>query len=82
MIIKYVLPTLVGLIILYSAIKKVKIYDCFVDGATESIALIKAVFPYVAAVFICIAPDVLRESQRNSSPIRVFRGLPKIIGVL
>lgn len=55
MIIKYVLPTLVGLIILYSAIKKVKIYDCFVDGATESIALIKAVFPYVTAVFICIA---------------------------
>ena len=55
MIIKYVLPTLVGLIIVYSAIKKVKIYDCFVDGATESIALIKAVFPYVAAVFICIA---------------------------
>lgn len=53
--IKYILPTIVGLIILYSAIKKVKIYDCFIDGATESIALIKAVFPYVAAVFICIA---------------------------
>ena len=52
--ISYVLPTLVGLIILYSAIKRVKIYDCFIDGATASIQLVRSVFPYIAAIFIAI----------------------------
>lgn len=52
--ISYVLPTLVGLIILYSAIKRVKIYDCFIDGASASIQLVRSVFPYIAAIFIAI----------------------------
>ncbi len=50
----YLLPVVILLVILYSLIKKVKVYDCFLDGAKESLSLVKTVFPYIAAIFVAI----------------------------
>jgi spore maturation protein B len=37
-----------------SLIKRVKAYDCFLDGATDTLKLVVTIFPYIAAIFICI----------------------------
>lgn len=50
----YLLPVLILLISVYCLVKRVKIYDCFLDGAKESLSLVKTVFPYIATVFIAI----------------------------
>lgn len=50
----YILPALLILMILYCIVKRVKVYDCFLDGAKDSLELIKTIFPYIAAIFVCI----------------------------
>lgn len=50
----YLLPVLILLVVAYCLVKRIKIYDCFLDGAKESLFLVKTVFPYIATVFIAI----------------------------
>ena len=50
----YILPVILVALLVYSLIKRVKIYDCFLDGGKESLALVKTIFPYIAAVFVAI----------------------------
>lgn len=50
----YILPVVLVVLISYSAAKRVKVYDCFLDGATETLSLVKTIFPYIIAIFICI----------------------------
>ncbi len=50
----YILPVLLLLLLVYCIIKRVKVYDCFLDGAKDSLSLIKSIFPYIASIFICI----------------------------
>ena len=35
-------------------IKRVNVYDCFLDGARDSLSLAKSIFPYLAVIFVCI----------------------------
>lgn len=41
-------------LILICVVKRVKVYDCFLGGAKDSLSLVKSVFPYIAAIFVCI----------------------------
>lgn len=50
----YILPVLVIILLIVCIIKRVKVYDCFLEGAKDSLSLIKSIFPYVAAIFVCI----------------------------
>lgn len=50
----YILPVFFVALIIYSLVKRVKIYDCFLDGGKESLSLVVTVFPYIAAVFVAI----------------------------
>ena len=54
MISVYVLPVLLILLLVYCVIRRVKVYDCFLLGAKEGLSLAGRVFPYIAAIFICI----------------------------
>lgn len=50
----FILPVILILLIVFCAVKRVKVYDCFLEGTKDSLSLIKSIFPYVAAIFICI----------------------------
>ena len=50
----YLVPAIMILITLYTTFKKVKIYDCFLDGTKETLSLVKRVFPYIATIYIVI----------------------------
>lgn len=50
----YVIPVILVLLVLFAAIKRVNVYDVFVEGGKESMLLVKDVFPYLAAIFILI----------------------------
>lgn len=50
----YLLPLILLFAIIVCAIKKVRVYDCFLYGAKESLSLVKSIFPYIAAIFVCI----------------------------
>lgn len=63
-IIKYVMssiiPIIILLIIVYGMIKKVKIYEAFVEGAKEGMGICFRILPYLLAILIGI--KILRES--------------------
>lgn len=51
----YILPLILLLMIVVCIVKRVRVYDCFLQGAKDSLSLIKDIFPYVAAIFVCIS---------------------------
>lgn len=50
----FIVPVILIVLIIVCAIKRVKVYDCFLEGTKDSLSLIKSIFPYVATIFICI----------------------------
>ena len=50
----YLLPVILIAAFVCALIKRVNVYDCFLDGAKESLSLAVRIFPYLAAVFVCI----------------------------
>ncbi len=78
---EYVLPIAFVALMIVCAVKKVKVYDCFLDGAKEGLNLSLNVFPYIAAIFICI--ELFKASGLNtilsswlSTPLS-WLGIPK-----
>ncbi len=51
---KYLLPTLIILLLLYSLIKRNNTYNSFVIGAKSSFDLVLTSFPYIATIFIAV----------------------------
>ena len=51
---EYVIPILIGILLLYSCIKRVNVYDCFTQGARSSFQLIVGIYPYISAIFIAV----------------------------
>ena len=50
----YILPVIIVALVIYATVKRVKVYDCFLEGGREGLALVKGVFPYVATIYIAI----------------------------
>lgn len=51
---KYIIPSLIILLLLYSLIKKKNAYNSFVVGAKSSFDLVLTSFPYIATIFIAL----------------------------
>ena len=51
---KYILPSLIILLLLYSLLKRNNTYNSFVVGAKTSFDLILTSFPYIATIFIAL----------------------------
>ena len=51
---KYILPSLIILLLLYSVIKKNNTYNSFVVGAKSSFDLVLTSFPYIATIFVAV----------------------------
>lgn len=75
----YLLPALVGAILIYSAVKKVGVYDCFIEGGKKALRLACVVFPYVSGVLIMIA--LLRESGLADSITRLLEKPLSFVGI-
>ena len=80
-VVKYIIPVLLILVIVYCFIKKVNVYDAFVDGASQSVPLLISIFPYLVAIFLLC--ELFEISGLSSaiinllSPIVTFLGIPK-----
>jgi len=49
-----IIPVFILLVVLYGVGKKVRVYDCFVAGAKEGIAVAVKIFPYLLAIFVAV----------------------------
>ena len=75
-----VIPLFIGLIVIWGIVKKVNVYEAFVEGAGEGLKVAARVLPYLAAILIAIA--VFRASGAFDyigaalSPALKFLGVP------
>lgn len=51
----YILPVFIALNFLLGAIRKVPVFDAFIEGARGAIDLVKTLFPYLVAVLIAVS---------------------------
>ena len=51
---KYIVPIFILSILLIALVKKVPLYDSFAVGIREALKLVFNIFPYIAAIFICM----------------------------
>jgi len=49
-----IIPVFILFVVLYGAGKKVRVYDCFVAGAKDGIAVVIKIFPYLLAIFVAV----------------------------
>lgn len=79
-IIKAIIPIIIVSIVSYGMLKGIKVYECFVEGAKDGLAICVRIFPYLLAMIIAVS--VFRESKALDcfiylvSPIVKFIGLP------
>ncbi|MEY7999389.1 spore maturation protein [Clostridium sp. Mt-5] len=78
-IIKAIIPIIIFTIITYGVFKKVKVYECFVEGAKEGIGICIRIFPYLLAMIIAVG--VFRESKALDYFISLIKPIVKIIGL-
>lgn len=83
MIFDYIIKSITAIIILaivvYGMVKKVKVYECFVAGAKDGIAICLRIFPYLLAMLVAIA--VFRESKALDYFIALIKPIVKLIGL-
>ncbi|WP_251861631.1 spore maturation protein [Clostridium sp. Marseille-Q2269] len=78
-IIKAIIPIIILLIIAYGMSKKVKVYECFVEGAKDGVNICIRIFPYLLAMMVAIA--VFRESKALDCLISILRPVSNLIGL-
>lgn len=78
-IIKAIIPIIVVSITTYGMIKKVKVYECFVEGAKEGLAICVRIFPYLLAMLVAVG--VFRESKALDYFIYIVKPVVKFIGL-
>ena len=83
---KYILPSLIILLLLYSLLKRNNTYNSFVVGAKTSFDLILTSFPYIATIFIAL--EIFEVSGLSYvfsdfvSPVFEFVGIPRELSQL
>ena len=72
-----IIPLIITLIISYGLIEKVKIFDCFLEGATEGIEIVFKLVPTLIGLFVAIG--VLRNSGIINLLIKILEPIINII---
>lgn len=72
------IPIIIFSIVLYGMIKKVKVYECFVEGAKDGIRICINIFPYILAMLLSVA--VFRESGAMQYFINFVKPVVEILG--
>jgi len=78
-ILKGIIPIIIVLVVLYGVIKKVKVYECFVEGSKDGISICLRIFPYLLAMIIAV--NVFRASGALDFFIRLVKPVVKFIGL-
>jgi len=68
-----IIPLFILLAVIYGAAKKVRVYDSFVSGAKDGIAVVIKIFPYLLAIFIAVKS--FQASGAFDFTKEMFRGL-------
>ena len=76
----YIIPIFIIVVLIFSLIKKINAYDCFVSGARTSVDLCINTFPYLVAIFAVVEllslSGISSYLTQISKPVFNFFGIP------
>lgn len=79
----YIIPIFTLCIVLYGVIKKINVYESFLDGAKEGLIMVFDIFPSILgmifAINIFLDSSVLNEITNFLNPVINFLKIPKEI---
>lgn len=75
----YVVPCIIVIILVVGLVRKVNVYDSFVDGAKHALRLAMSVFPYLCAMFVMV--NVLKASGVGSVVIKAVSPAFSLLGI-
>lgn len=75
----YIIPIMVFLIVLYGIIKKVNVYDVFVEGSKESFSMILNLFPSLLAMILGV--NILVKSGLLEKVLTFLNPIVKIFQI-
>ncbi|MEG1796235.1 MAG: spore maturation protein [Clostridium sp.] len=78
-IVKAIIPIIIGGVVIYGVRKRVKVYECFVEGAKEGINICVRIFPYLLAMLLAV--NCFRASGAMEYLINLIKPLVKIVGI-
>lgn len=74
-----IIPLLAAVVVVYAVIKRVDVYEAFVEGATQALPLLYRVLPYMAAMLVVI--QLLRVSGALEALVLVIEAPLSAIGM-
>jgi len=75
----YILPAFISLNLLIAALRRVPVFDAFVEGAKGAVRLAVDIFPYLAAVLIAVS--LFKESGLSLLLARVLTPFFRLLGI-
>ena len=73
------IPLIIGIFVLYGVVKKVKIYEAFVEGAKEGFNIAIRIIPYLVAMLVAIG--IFRAGGAMEFLIHLLNPLTQLIGM-
>ncbi len=74
------IPVFILFIVFYGFLKKVRVYDSFIEGARDAVNIIFKIFPYILAIFVAVkgfqSSGAFDFVKQLFSPILNFFGIP------
>lgn len=74
-----ILPTIIGIIVIWGLIEKKPVFDLFLDGAKEGLEVTVKIFPTLIGIFFAIG--LLRSSGVIECITEIVKPISKFIGV-
>ncbi len=74
-----IIPLIIAFIVIYGIVKKVKVYEVFVEGAKEGIGICMRIFPYLLAILIAIR--IFRDSSMLEYLITLVKPIVSKMGI-
>ena len=76
---KFLVPLLLLFIFIYSAIKRVKLYPTFIEGAKKGIPMATSVFPYLVCIFILT--ELFSSSGLSTFFVKILSPVFNLFGI-
>lgn len=75
----YIVPMLIVAILIVGLLRKINVYNGFVDGVKQALPLAVSVFPYLTAMFVMV--NALKESGLGACAVRLLSPPFAVVGI-
>ncbi|HZJ83374.1 MAG TPA: nucleoside recognition domain-containing protein [Clostridia bacterium] len=73
------IPAFIFFVLGYGHIKKINVYETFIEGAKEGLATVVRIFPYMVAMFVAIG--IFRSSGAMGIFVKLLLPLTRLLGI-